>query len=216
MGVCVCVFFLTFPNREACLRGMLGFSGCVLPKSNFPALKLIIQTIADPNLQISMITVHHNIWIQFKVVWPWETWGLAMPSHILARADHQANLDLHGWRFSKFRRLQIAAFFPGLSAGFPTYNGNGVGILCLKLKRSQEDKPSNIWLSGTRCRGRSWKEFTSKGVFYKMLTLSGKSRLDVWCPDAVNHLHPHLDTWFLNLCWESEGMCITYKCGIQI
>ena len=64
--------------------------------------------------------------------------------------------------------------------------------------------------------GRSWKEFTSKGVFYKMLKLTGKSRLDIWCPDAVNHLHPHLDTWFLNLCWESKGMCITYKCGIQI
>ena len=35
-----------------------------------------------------------------------------MPSHILAGADHQANLDLHGWGFSKFRRLQIAAVSP--------------------------------------------------------------------------------------------------------
>lgn len=70
-----------------------------------------------------------------------------MPSYILAGADHQANLDLHGWGFSKFRRLQIAAFFPGPSTGFPTCNGNGVVILCLKLRRTNLATSDSLALS---------------------------------------------------------------------
>lgn len=89
---------------------------------------------------------------------------------------------------------------------------------CDTLSETQEDKPSNIWLSGTLCHGRTKLKRIHKQrcVLQNAITLTGKSRLDIWCPDAVNHLHPHLDTWFLNLCWESKGMCITYKCGTQI
>lgn len=63
-----------------------------------------------------------------------------MPSYILAGADHQANLDLHGWGFSKFRRLQIAAFFPAIN----WFSNLQREWSCDTLSETQEDKPSNI------------------------------------------------------------------------